>query len=62
MQEKYYKYVKEIFKSEYAKEFFNQKQMLTLLDNHYKNKENNGRKVYTILSFLIWYKKYFVEM
>lgn len=61
-EKKYYKYVKEIFKSEYAKEFFNQKQILTLLDNHYQNKENNGRKVYTILSFLIWYKKYFVEM
>ena len=61
-EEKYYKYVKELFKSEYAKEFFEQKQILTLLDNHYQNKENNGRKVYTILSFLIWYKKYFIEM
>lgn len=61
-EEKYYNYVKEIFESEYAKEFFNQKQILKLLDNHYNNIENNGRKVYTILSFLIWYKKYFIEM
>lgn len=61
-EEKYYKYVKEIFESGYAKEFFNQKEILTLLDNHYNNIENNGRKVYTILSFLIWYKKYFIEM
>lgn len=61
-EEKYYKYVKEIFESKYAKEFFNQKEILTLLENHYNNIENNGRKVYTILSFLIWYKKYFIEM
>lgn len=61
-EEKYYNYVKEIFESEYSKEFFNQKEILKLLNNHYNNIENNGRKVYTILSFLIWYKKYFIEM
>lgn len=61
-EKKYYKKVKEIFESDFAKEFFDQKAILDLLDRHYQNKENTGRKVYTIYSFLLWYKKYFIEI
>ena len=60
-EEKYYKIVKETFESKYTKEFFNQKDILKLLEDHYNNIKNNGRKVYTIFCFLIWYKKYFIE-
>ena len=61
-EEKYYKKVKEVFESDYAKEFFDQKLILDILERHYQNKENTGRKVYTIYSFLLWYKKYFIEI
>ena len=60
-EEKYYKIVKETFESKYTKEYFNQKDILKLLEDHYNNIKNNGRKVYTIFCFLIWYKKYFIE-
>ena len=61
-EEKYYKQIKEVFESDYAKEFFNQDIILDLLDKHYNNIENTGRKIYTIYSFLLWYKKYFIEL
>jgi len=61
-EEKYYKKVKEVFEMDFVKEFFDQKLILDLLERHYQNKENTGRKVYTIYSFLLWYKKYFIEM
>lgn len=61
-EEKYYNIVKEVFESKYAKEFFNQEEILKLLDDHYHNVRNTARKVYTIFSFLVWYKKYFIEM
>lgn len=60
-QEKYYKKIKDIFSSDYVKEFFNQEDILKLLEDHYKSIKNNGRKIYTIFCFLIWYKRYFIE-
>jgi asparagine synthase (glutamine-hydrolysing) len=61
-EEKYYKQMKEIFSASYVSEFFDQKRILELLENHYNGSENNGRKLYNIYVFLIWYQKYFVEM
>ena len=60
-EEKYYNIVKEVFKREYTKKFFIQEDILKLLEEHYNNIKNNGRKIYTIFCFLIWYKKYFIE-
>lgn len=60
--EKYYNKVKEVFESEYTKEFFDQEQIIELLNKHYEEKEKTHRKIYTIYAFLIWYKKYFIEM
>ncbi|MEF9991932.1 MAG: asparagine synthase (glutamine-hydrolyzing) [Romboutsia sp.] len=60
-EEKYYNLVKEAFISEYAKEFFDTNKIVALLDNHYNGKTNNARKIYTIYSFLIWYKRFFIE-
>ena len=61
-EEKYYNKVKEAFNSAYAKEFFNIELINNILDKHYKGEENTGRKVYTIYSFLVWYKKYFIDI
>ncbi len=60
-EEKYYKKVKEIFEMDYTKEFFHQDDILTLLEDHFNNIKNNGRKIYTIYCFLLWYKRYFVD-
>ncbi len=61
-EEKWYKWVKDILSEDYTKEFFKQEDVLKLLEDHYNNIANNGRKIYTILCFLLWYKKYFIEL
>lgn len=58
-QEKYYNKVKEEFESENAKKFFNQEEIIKLLNTHYKGKKDNSRKIWAIYVFLIWYKQFF---
>jgi len=53
--------VKEAFQKDYVSKFFDQEYILNLLENHYHNKENNGRKIYNIYCFCIWYEQYFNE-
>lgn len=61
-EEKWYNKVKAEFESEYAAKFFDTEKIVKLLDDYYEGKQMSHRKVYTIYSFLIWYKKYFIEM
>ena len=41
--------------------FFNTKESLKLLDEHIEGKKDNSRKIWTIYTFLVWYKEYFIE-
>lgn len=59
-EEKYYNIVKEEFKKDYVNEFFYQDEILKLLDDHYYKGKQNGRKIYVIYAFLLWYKRYFI--
>lgn len=61
-EDKYYNKVKELFSEEFVKEFFIQDNILKMLDDHKNDKAPNGRKIYTLYTFLVWYKKYFIEM
>ena len=61
-EDKYYNIVKSLLEEKFVKEFFDQDKLLNMLEKHYNNVENNGRKIYTVLSFIIWYKKYFIEL
>ncbi len=58
-QEKYYNMVKEVFESEEAGKFFNQKYILTLLENHKNGKEKNMKRIWSIYCFVVWYRVYF---
>lgn len=59
--DKFYNKVKVTFNSEEAKEFFNIEKINELLDAHHENKALNGKKIYTIYVFLIWYKRFFID-
>ena len=50
-----------MFNENFVSKFFDKEVINKLLEDHYNNKMNNGRKIYNIYIFLIWYKKYFVE-
>ena len=60
-QEKYYNIVKKEFESETAKKYFVTEEIVKLLDEHIKLKNDNSRKIWTIYVFLIWYKQFFEE-
>ncbi len=61
-EEKFYQKVKESFQKDFVKDFFDQDYILNLLEKHYQNKENNGRKIYNIYCFLVWYQVYFTNI
>lgn len=61
-EEKYYNIVKELFNEDFVSEFFDRAILLNMLEKHYNNQGNYGRRIYTIYSFLIWYKEYFIRI
>lgn len=60
-EEKYYNIVKEYFEADFASEFFKKDAIMKLLDDHKNGKAQNQRKIWTVFTFLVWYKKFFVE-
>lgn len=60
-EEPYYNLVKSYFVSDYAAEFFDRNKIVALLDEHYQKKANNGRKIWTVYTFLVWYKRFFID-
>lgn len=60
-EEKYYSIVKQIFEEDFTKEFFDQKQLIKMLDEHYTSKKNHCRKLWTIFVYLVWYKTFFID-
>ena len=59
-EEKYYNIVKKYFESDFAAEFFDTKALVSMLDDHKNEKINNGRKIWTVFTFLIWYERFFI--
>ncbi len=60
-EEKYYNMVKEAFDKPYVSQFFDKEYIDNLLTDHFNNIKNNGRKIYNIYVFLIWYDVYFIK-
>ena len=60
-EERYYQMVKTAFSASYAAEFFDQKKILRLLDEHYEGKHNHARKIWVLYTFLVWYRAFFID-
>ena len=58
-EEKFYNKVKEEFNKGYVSKYFDQAYINRLLEEHFKGVKNNGRKIYNIYCFLVWYDQYF---
>lgn len=56
-----YTAVKTLFAADFAAEFFDQAAILQMLDDHRKNQVNLQRKIWTIFTFLTWYKVFFID-
>lgn len=60
-EEKYAQIVRRYFDSAYAAEFFDTDALIKLLDDHASGKANNARKIWTAFTFLVWYKRFFID-
>lgn len=60
-EEKYYNNVKALFSEDWVSEFFDQDQIIQLLTDNFEGKIDGRRQVWTIFTFLTWYKLYFVD-
>ena len=60
-EEKYASIVRRYFESDFAAEFFDTDAILGLLDRHASGRENNARKIWTVFTFLVWYKRFFID-
>ncbi len=60
--EYYYGVVKEMFLSPLAEKFFHTDILIRFLDEHYLEKEDNSRKIWTVYVFLVWYRLYFADV
>ena len=58
-EDAYYNRVKDAFTTPAAEQFFNTDAIVKLLDDHKAGLADNSRKIYTLYTFLIWYKMYF---
>lgn len=58
-EDAYYNRVKDAFTSPAAATFFKPDAIVKLLDDHKAGLADNSRKIYTLYTFLIWYKMYF---
>jgi asparagine synthase (glutamine-hydrolysing) len=60
-EDKWYAVVKEMFEKPWVSEFFNVDELMHLLNEHKSGRWNNGRRIYTVYAFLIWYEIYFIK-
>ncbi len=59
-QDKYYGIVKKAFLSKEAQLFFRTEELMKLLDAHRAGREDYSRQIWTVYTFLVWYRQYFV--
>ncbi|HOZ53993.1 MAG TPA: asparagine synthase (glutamine-hydrolyzing) [Bacilli bacterium] len=60
-KDEYYNMIRNDFESEIAGKYFNQKLILKLLDDHKLGTLFSTKKIWTIWTFLVWYKIFFIE-
>lgn len=56
-----YQEFRQLFSADFAADFFDQSAILKMLDGCYKGENDDRRKVWTIYTFLVWYRVFFIE-
>ncbi|WP_010010372.1 asparagine synthase-related protein, partial [Loigolactobacillus coryniformis] len=62
LEDKYYQQVRDLFSQDFVKEFFDQQQILDLLEATHKDTQDGRRQVWVIYTFLVWYQDYFINL
>lgn len=56
-----YNELKNTIKQDFVKEFFNQKYVLKLLEEHKRGKKDNYKKIWAVYCFIKWYEVFFIN-
>lgn len=59
--DKFYQEVRALFSQDFAAKFFDQDKIIKLLDDTHEKRVDGRRKVWTIYTFLVWYKVFFID-
>lgn len=57
----FYTRIRNLFEQDFVKEFFDVPKILDLIDRVHNGDSEDRRKVWTIYTFLVWYKVYFID-
>lgn len=60
-EDRYYNTVKEAFTSDVAEKYFKTEKLMELLDTHKSGKADMSRKIWTVYTFIVWYRQFFVN-
>ena len=60
-QKDFYEEIVEILKQDFVSEFFDQEKILKMAQDNFEGKTDDRRKIWTIYTFLVWYKLYFID-
>ena len=60
-EEPYISRIKDAFNSENAAKYFDVNLLNEMLTDEYLDGPDNWRKVWTVYTFLVWYRRFFVE-
>ena len=60
-QKDFYEEIVEILKQDFVNEFFDQEKILKMAQDNFEGKTDDRRKIWTIYTFLVWYKLYFID-
>ena len=58
---RFYKQVRALFTEDFVNEIFDQKKIVKLLDDNYHGDGSARRQIWTIYTFLVWYKLFFID-
>jgi len=61
-EDRYYTLVKSYFTSTTASTYFNQEILIKYLNEHKTSKRNCARKIWAVLTFLVWYEEFFIKI
>lgn len=56
-----YSEIKQTIEQDFVSEFFNQKYVIKLLEQHRNHKKDNYKKIWAIYCFIKWYEIYFIN-
>lgn len=58
LKDEMYDWAKQIINDSQTEEFFNKQYFLDLLDEHRDGIRDNSRKIWTVLTFMVWHRIY----